>query len=462
MFNKILIANRGEIALRVIRACRELGIKTVAVYSEADRESLHVQFADESVCIGPPQSNLSYLDAKRIISAAEVTNADAIHPGYGFLAENAGFAEICDSCGISFIGPTAEMIRQMGDKGVAKKLMREAGLPVIPGSEGIVKSVEEAAEVATHFEYPVLVKAVAGGGGKGMRLCRDEDELRNNFQTARIEAEKAFGNPDVYIEKVIQNPHHVEIQLMGDKFGNIIHLCERDCTVQRRHQKLIEETPSPVVTSELRRIMGRTAVRGASTISYLGAGTMEFLVDRDQNFYFMEMNTRIQVEHPITEEATELDLVKEQIKVAAGEKLSIHQEDVILKWHAIECRINAEDPEKDFRPTPGKISYLYIPGGPGVRVDTAVYSGYTIPPYYDSMIAKLIVRDRTRTSAINKMLNALEEFVVEGIPTTVGFHKKILSHSDFISGEYDTSFINLINWDTEQANSKNKKSMKEK
>jgi acetyl-CoA carboxylase biotin carboxylase subunit len=441
LFNKVLVANRGEIALRVIRACRELGIKTVAVYSEADGNCLHVRFADENVCIGPSNAVQSYLDPKNIIAAAEVTNADAIHPGYGFLAENADFAEICQSCDITFIGPTAEMIRQMGDKGVAKQLMREAGIPVIPGSDGIVERLDEAVSIAAEFEYPVLIKAVAGGGGKGMRLCHNENELRTNFQMARREAEAAFKNPDVYIEKVIANPHHVEIQLMGDSLGNIVHFGERDCTVQRRHQKLIEETPSPIIDSELRGIMGRVAVRGASTIRYLGAGTMEFLVDKDQNFYFMEMNTRIQVEHPITEESTETDLVKEQIRVASGEKLKYHQEDIIMKWHAIECRINAEDPDNGFRPAPGLIQSMYVPGGPGVRVDTAAYSGYIIPPFYDSMIAKLVVRERTREKAIDKMKNALEEFVIEGVPTTIDYHKKILSHPDFVSGSYDTSFI---------------------
>jgi acetyl-CoA carboxylase biotin carboxylase subunit len=441
LFKKILIANRGEIALRVIRACRELGVKTVAVYSEADRDSLHVRFSDEDVCIGPAPGSKSYLDPKRIIAAAEVTNADAIHPGYGFMAENAEFAEICESCDITFIGPTPKMIRSMGDKGVAKKLMREAGIPVIPGSEGIVKSLDEAVSVAAEIGYPVLIKAVAGGGGRGMRYCRDAGELRKYFGMARAEAEISFGNPDVYIEKVILNPHHVEIQLMGDYFGNIVHFGERDCSVQRRHQKLVEETPSPVVTAELRGVMGRTAVRGASTIQYLGAGTMEFLVDADRNFYFMEMNTRIQVEHPITEEATEVDLVKEQIRVAAGERLAYHQEDIILKWHAMECRINAEDPEKGFRPTPGKITSFHVPGGHGVRVDTHAYAEYTIPPFYDSMIAKLIVRAGNRREAIDKMRFALEEFFVEGIPTTIEFHKKILSHPDFVSGDHDTSLI---------------------
>jgi acetyl-CoA carboxylase biotin carboxylase subunit len=454
LFGKILIANRGEIALRVIRACRELGVKTVAVYSEADRDSLHVRFADETVCIGPAPASQSYLDPKRIITAAEITNADAIHPGYGFLAENAEFAEICRSCDLTFIGPTPSMIRRMGDKGVAKQMMREAGLPVIPGSEGVVETVEEAISISVEYGYPVLVKAVAGGGGKGMRLCNDEAELRKGFPMARTEAELAFGNGDVYIEKVIPNPHHVEIQLMGDSFGNIIHFGERDCTVQRRHQKLIEETPSPLLTPELRAIMGRTAVRGASTISYLGAGTMEFLVDSDLNFYFMEMNTRIQVEHPVTEMATDTDLLKEQILMAAGEKLSYRQEDIILNWHAIECRINAEDPQMDFRPSPGEIKAIHIPGGNGIRVDTAAYAGYVIPPFYDSMIAKLIVRDRTRDEAIKKMLHALDEFVIEGIPTTVDYHKKVLSHPDFVSGNYDTSFTQKLNQEEKQIGKK--------
>jgi acetyl-CoA carboxylase biotin carboxylase subunit len=444
LFKKILIANRGEIALRVIRACRELGIKTVAVYSEADRASLHVRFADEDVCIGPAPASLSYLDAKRIISAAEITNSDAIHPGYGFLAENAEFAEICESCGITFIGPTPEMIRKMGDKNIAKQTMKNAGIPVIPGSDGVVSSIEEAKTIAAGIGYPIMIKAVAGGGGKGMRLCRDEDELITNFQIARVEAEASFKNPDVYMEKAILNPHHVEIQIMGDAYGNIVHFGERDCSIQRRHQKLVEECPSPLITPEMRNIMGRTAVLGASTIQYLGAGTIEFLVDADLHYYFMEMNTRIQVEHPITEESTEIDLVKEQIRVAAGEKLRYRQEDIVMKWHAIECRINAEDPEKDFRPAPGEITSFHSPGGHGVRVDTAAYAKYQIPPYYDSMIAKLIVKARTRREAIDKMKYALEEFIIEGIPTTIGFHKKIFNHPDFIAGNFDTSFIQKI------------------
>ncbi len=444
MIKKVLIANRGEIALRIIRACRELGIQTVAVYSEADRDALHVRFADEDVCIGPPNPAQSYLNAKSIISAAEVTGADAIHPGYGFLAENADFAEICQSCGINFIGPTPEMIRKMGDKGVAKQVMKEAGIPVIPGSDGVVATIDEAHAAAARIGYPVMIKAVAGGGGRGMRLVHKEENLEKSFQMARAEAEIAFKNPDVYIEKVIVEPHHVEIQILGDSFGNIIHLGERDCSVQRRHQKLIEECPSPVITPDLRNEMGRTAVIGASTIRYLGAGTMEFLVDAQRNFYFMEMNTRIQVEHPITEEAVELDIMKEQIRIAAGHKLRHRQEDIMMNWHSIECRINAEDVEKDFRPTPGKITSFHVPGGRGVRVDTAAYAGYVIPQYYDSMIAKLIVKARSRESAITKMRFALEEFIVEGVPTTIDFHKKILSHPDFISGIFDTSFVEKI------------------
>jgi len=450
LYSKILIANRGEIALRVIRACRELGIKTVAVYSEADRAALHVRFADEDVCIGPGPAAASYLDIKRIIAAAEVTNADAIHPGYGFLAENAEFAEICESCGMDFIGPKPDMIRRMGDKGVAKQVMKDAGIPVIPGSEGIVETLDEARVIAADIGYPVLIKAVAGGGGRGMRLCHEESQLEKAFNMARSEAEVAFKNPDVYIEKVILSPHHVEIQLMGDQYGNIIHFGERDCSIQRRHQKLIEECPSPIVSADLRNEMGRTAVIGASTIRYLGAGTMEFLVDGDRNFYFMEMNTRIQVEHPITEEATDIDLVKEQIRVASGEKLRYRQEDVVLNWHSIECRINAEDADNDFRPTPGEIKSFHVPGGHGVRVDTAAYAKYVIPPFYDSMIAKLIVRAPSRLEAIQKMRFALEEFIVEGVPTTIDYHKKILDHPDFVSGDFDTDFIQRLTEDREQ------------
>ncbi|MCM2272954.1 MAG: acetyl-CoA carboxylase biotin carboxylase subunit [candidate division Zixibacteria bacterium] len=441
MFNKVLIANRGEIALRVIRACRELGLTTVAVYSEADRDAVHVRFADEDVCIGPASSSQSYLDFKRIIAAAEVTNAGAIHPGYGFLAENADFAEICESCGLTFIGPRPHAIRQMGDKAVAKDVMRKAGVPVIPGSDGVIAGFEDAREIADSVGYPVILKAVAGGGGKGMRVCKDEMELERNFHIASTEAAKAFSNPDLYLEKVIVNPHHVEIQLLADQHGNYYHFGERDCSIQRRHQKLIEETPSPLMTPELRARMGEAAIKGAKMVDYIGVGTMEFLVDDARNFYFMEMNTRIQVEHPITEEAYEVDLLQNQIKVALGEKLEFKQELLTPKWHSIECRINAEDPDADFRPSPGRIEAIHTPGGPGVRVDKAVYAGYFIPPYYDSMIAKLIVRARTRREAIAKMRHSLDEFIVEGIPTTISIHKEILDHPDFIAGTYSTAFL---------------------
>ena len=441
MFDKVLIANRGEIALRIIRACKELGIKTVAVYSEADRDALHVRFADEDVCIGPPQPGQSYLDSKRIIAAAEVTNAGAIHPGYGFLAENADFAEICESCDITFIGPTPAQIRQLGDKIKAKELMKAAGVPVTPGSEGIVPTFADATDSAKEIGYPVILKAVAGGGGKGMRVCRDLSELERGFHLASTEAANAFDNPDLYLEKFIENPHHVEIQIMGDTHGNYFHFGERDCSIQRRHQKLIEETPSPLMTDDLRAKMGEAAIGGARQVGYRGAGTVEFLVDKHRNFFFMEMNTRIQVEHPVTEEAFEVDLLKDQINVARGEKLAYRQKDLVHKWACIECRINAEDVEKDFRPTPGKLTALHVPGGPGVRVDRAVYTGYMIPPYYDSMIAKLIVRARTRVQAIIKMRNALDEFIVEGVPTTIPFHREIFQHPDFVAGDYDIGFL---------------------
>jgi len=441
LFKKVLIANRGEIALRIIRACRELGLATVAVYSEADRDALHVRFADEDVCIGPPAPNESYLDFKRIIAAAEVTNAGAIHPGYGFLAENADFAEVCESCGLVFIGPTPEQIRQMGDKVQAKELMKKAGVPVIPGSEGVILSFEQAGEIAEEIGYPVMLKAVAGGGGKGMRICCNLAELERGFHIASTEAANAFGNPNLYLEKVIVNPHHIEFQLVGDTHGNSFHFGERDCSIQRRHQKLIEETPSPLMTEELRRTMGEAAVLGARMVNYRGVGTIEFLVDDKRNFYFMEMNTRIQVEHPITEEAYEVDLLKDQLRVALGEELTYRQEELKPRWASIECRINAEDVEKDFRPTPGRITGLHIPGGPGVRVDHAVYTGYLIPPYYDSMIAKLIVRARTREEAVIRMRNCLDEFIVEGVPTTVPFHREIFAHPDFIAGRYDLAFL---------------------
>jgi len=441
LFDKVLIANRGEIALRVIRACKELGLKTVAVYSEADRDALHVRFADEDVCIGPPPPSQSYLDFRRIIAAAEVTNAGAIHPGYGFLAENADFAEICESCGLVFIGPTPAQIRQMGDKAAAKDLMRKAGVPVVPGSDGVVQSFEHCLEIAQGIGFPVMLKAVAGGGGKGMRLCRDEAELERGYHVASTEAANAFSNADLYLEKAMVKPRHIEIQLIGDTHDNYYHFGERDCSIQRRHQKLIEETPSPIMTPELRARMGAAAIMGVKAVQYRGVGTIEFLVDQERNFYFMEMNTRIQVEHPITEEAYEVDLVQDQILVALGERLSYRQEDLKPRWASIECRINAEDVYKDFRPTPGKIEAVHTPGGPGVRVDKAVYAGYTIPPFYDSMIAKLIVRARTREQALARMRRSLVEFVITGVPTTIPFHQKIFEHPDFLAGDYDTSFI---------------------
>ncbi|MCJ7507526.1 MAG: acetyl-CoA carboxylase biotin carboxylase subunit [candidate division Zixibacteria bacterium] len=444
MYKKILIANRGEIALRIIRACKELGIRTVAVYSEADRESLHVRFADEDVCIGPSSASQSYLDPKRIISAAEVTNSDAIHPGYGFLAENAGFAEICESCGVKFIGPSSLMIKMMGDKALAKKSMRDAGVPVIPGSEGIVQSWEEGLEIAKEISFPVMVKAAAGGGGKGMRIAKDEEELKRNFSLAQVEAKAAFKNQEVYNEKVIQNSRHIEFQLLGDSFGNVVHLGERDCSLQRRHQKLLEESPSVAVDEDLRQRMGEAAVKGAKNAGYESAGTIEFLLDKDKRFYFMEMNTRIQVEHPVTEEVTDVDLIKEQIKISYGEKLPFAQNDIKVKGHAMECRINAEDPEKDFLPSPGMITSFHVPGGHGVRVDTHAYARYVIPPFYDSMIAKLITYGKTREEAILKMRRALEEFIIEGVKTTIPLHQKILSDSQFISGNFDTSFVESV------------------
>jgi acetyl-CoA carboxylase biotin carboxylase subunit len=441
LFKRVLIANRGEIALRIIRACKELGLETVAVYSEADRDALHVRFADEDICIGRPLPNESYLDTQRIIAAAEITNADAIHPGYGFLAENADFAEICESCGITFIGPTPDQIRQLGDKVVAKKLMREANVPVTPGSDGIVSTFQEARSIAHEIGYPVMLKAVAGGGGKGMRMCQDDAELERGFHLASTEAANSFGNPDLYLEKLVLNPHHVEFQIIGDTHGNFVHVGERDCSIQRRHQKLVEETPSPLLTPELRSKMGEAAVRGAQMVNYRGVGTIEFLVQADLSYYFMEMNTRIQVEHPVTEEAFEIDLVVEQIRIAMGEKLSFRQEDLKPRWAVIECRINAEDVTKDFRPAPGKITGLHIPGGPGVRVDRAVYTGYSIPPYYDSMIGKLITKGRTREQALRRMRNALDEFIIEGIPTTIPFHQELLRQPKFCSGDYDLTFL---------------------
>lgn len=439
MFKKILIANRGEIALRVIRTCREMGIKTVAVYSTADAESLHVKFADEAVCIGPPPSNQSYLKMSNIIAAAEITNADAIHPGYGFLSENAKFSKICQEHGIKFIGASPEMIEKMGDKATAKATMKAAGVPCVPGSDGLLESLEHAKKVAKESGYPVMMKATAGGGGKGMRAIWKEEELEKAWESARQEAAAAFGNDGMYMEKLIQEPRHIEIQVVGDAYGKACHLSERDCSVQRRHQKLTEETPSPFMTDELREKMGQAAVRAAEYIKYEGAGTVEFLVDKDRNFYFMEMNTRIQVEHPITEQVIDYDLIREQILVAAG--VPISGKNYLPQLHAIECRINAEDPYNDFRPSPGKITTLHAPGGHGVRLDTHVYAGYTIPPNYDSMIAKLITTAQTRQEAINKMKRALDEFVIEGIKTTIPFHRQLMDEPAYVEGNYTTKFM---------------------
>ena len=442
MFKKVLIANRGEIALRVIRVCKQFGIKTVAVYSKADSDSLHVRFADEAVCIGPPSPKESYLKIPRIMAAAEVTNADAIHPGYGFLAENASFAEICRTSGITFIGPTPEMISAMGDKAVAKETMRKAGVPVVPGSEGVMKSVGEAQEVARTIGYPVIIKAVAGGGGRGMRIVREAAEMEQALQTAQHEAEQGFGSPDIYIEKFIEQPRHVEIQVFGDEHGNVIHFGERDCSVQRRHQKLIEESPSPAVDDNLRAKMGEAAIRGCKAVGYVNAGTIEFLLDKDRNFYFMEMNTRIQVEHPVTEQVTGHDLIKLQLQVAAGERLP--RKRVVQRGHAIECRINAEDPSANFLPSPGTITDFHMPGGFGVRVDTHAYTGYAIPSHYDSLVAKLIVFAQTREGAVRKMSSALDEFVIEGIKTTIPFHRQVMQSAKFQSGDFDTSFLDTF------------------
>ncbi len=439
LFKKILIANRGEIALRILRACRELGIKTVAIFSEADRYSLHVRFADEAVCIGPPPIKESYLNVPRIIAAAEITNADAIHPGYGFLSENAAFAEICNSSGLTFIGPKPEMISAMGDKALARETMKKAGVPVIPGSDGVIGDPKTGSEVAHTIGFPVIIKASAGGGGRGMRVVMSEADFERAFQMASAEAESVFGNAAVYIEKYVEEPHHVEIQVLGDRFGNVIHLGERDCSIQRRHQKLIEESPSPAIDAELREKMGAAAIKGAKSVKYLGAGTVEFLVDKYKNFYFMEMNTRIQVEHPVTEMVTGVDLIKAQVEVGAGQRVS----SIKFKQHghAIECRINAEDIAHDFRPTPGRIQSLHLPGGFGVRVDTHIYDGYEIPSYYDSLVAKLIVHGRDRTEALDKMVIALDEFIIEGIPTTIPFHQKLLREEEFRKGKFDTSFL---------------------
>jgi acetyl-CoA carboxylase biotin carboxylase subunit len=439
VFKKILIANRGEIALRVIRTCREMGIKTVAVYSTADKDSLHVKFADEAVCIGKPQSADSYLNIPHIMAAAEITNADAVHPGYGFLAENSKFSKICNDHGIKFIGPTADMINSMGDKITAKETMIKAGVPVVPGGEGLLESVEHAKSLAKEVGYPVILKATAGGGGKGMRVVWEESEMERAFSTAKAEAGAAFKNDGVYMEKFVEEPRHIEIQVAGDQYGTVCHLSERDCSIQRRHQKLVEESPSPFMTPELRKKMGEAAIKAASAISYESVGTIEFLVDKHRNFYFMEMNTRIQVEHCVTEEVINFDLIKEQIKIAMGEKIS--GQNYEPQMHAIECRINAEDPYNDFRPSPGRINVLHTPGGHGVRVDSHVYTGYVIPPYYDSMIGKLITVARTRQEAIDTMYRALSEYVIEGVKTTIPFHLQLMQNEDFRKGNFTTKFL---------------------
>lgn len=439
MFKKILIANRGEIALRIIRTCKEMGIETVAVYSTADKDSLHVRFADEAVCIGPAPSRESYLNIPRIIAAAEITNADAIHPGYGFLSENAEFSKICEEYGIKFIGASAEMINQMGDKATAKATMKAAGVPTIPGSEGILETMEQGIKLSNEMGYPVILKATAGGGGRGMRIVKEEAGFKKAWDDARMESGAAFGNDGLYLEKYVEEPRHIEIQIIGDKTGKACHLSERDCSIQRRHQKLVEETPSPFITDELREAMGEAAIKGAEAIGYEGAGTVEFLVDKHRNFFFMEMNTRIQVEHPITEEVTDFDLIKEQIKVAAGETIS--GRNYYPKLFAMECRINAEDPAHGFRPSPGKIQNLHIPGGRGVRIDSHVYAGYVIPPNYDSMIAKLIVSGQSREEVIVRMKRALEEFVIDGVKTTIPFHIALLENEQFKEGNFTTKFL---------------------
>jgi acetyl-CoA carboxylase biotin carboxylase subunit len=443
MFKKILIANRGEIALRVIRTCREMGIKTVAVYSTADKDSLHVRFADEAVCIGKAQSSDSYLNIPHIMAAAEITNADAIHPGYGFLAENANFSEICAQYNIKFIGPTPDMIRSMGDKMTAKETMIKAGVPCIPGSGGLLQSIDEAKAIAKEMQYPIILKATAGGGGKGMRVVWEESELERAYDNAKAEAGASFKNDGIYMEKFVEEPRHIEIQIAGDQFGTVCHLSERDCSIQRRHQKLVEESPSPFMTPELRQKMGDAAIKAASAINYESVGTVEFLVDKHRNFYFMEMNTRIQVEHGVTEEVISYDLIKEQIKIAAGVAISGKNYEPVM--HAIECRINAEDPYNDFRPSPGKITVLHTPGGHGVRVDSHIYAGYTIPPYYDSMIAKVIAVAQTREEAISTMERALSEYVIEGVKTTIPFHMQLMKNEDFRKGNFTTKFIESFN-----------------
>ena len=439
MFKKILIANRGEIALRIIRTCREMGIKTVAVYSTADKDSLHVKFADEAVCIGGPKGQESYLNIPHVMAACEITNADAVHPGYGFLAENAKFAQICADHGIKFIGPTPDMINSMGDKITAKDTMIKAGVPVVPGGDGLLENVNAAKKLAKEIGYPVIIKATAGGGGKGMRVVWNEGEIEKAYDTAKMEAGASFKNDGLYMEKFVEEPRHIEIQVAGDQYGNVCHLSERDCSIQRRHQKLVEESPSPFMTAELRQRMGEAAIKAASAINYESVGTVEFLVDKNRNFYFMEMNTRIQVEHCVTEEVVSYDLIKEQIKIAAGEKISGKNYEPQL--HAIECRINAEDPYNDFRPSPGKITVLHTPGGHGVRVDSHVYAGYVIPPYYDSMIGKLITVAQTREEAINTMYRALSEYVIEGVHTTIPFHLQLMQNEDFRKGNFTTKFL---------------------
>ena len=445
MFNKILIANRGEIALRIIRTCKEMGIKTVAIYSKADAESLHVRFADEAVCIGPASSAESYLNIPRIMAAVEITNADAIHPGYGFLAENAGFAEICRQSGVKFIGPTPEMINKMGDKVTAKETMIKAGVPVVPGSDGLLKDVKQGIKIANQIGYPVILKATAGGGGKGMRIVTKDDEFEDAWVSARKEAKASFTNDGIYVEKYVVEPRHIEFQIVGDQYGNVCHLSERDCSIQRRHQKLVEESPSPFMTPELREKMGEAAIKAGKSINYEGVGTIEFLVDKFRNFYFMEMNTRIQVEHPVTEEVIDHDLIKEQIKVAAG--IPISGKNYYPTMHAMECRINAEDIFNGFRPNPGKITSFHSAKGHGVRVDTHVYAGYSVPPFYDSMIAKLICKAQTREDCIKKMQRALDEFVIEGIKTTIPFHKALMKNEAFKSGDFNTGFMNTFDMD---------------
>ena len=439
--NKILIANRGEIAVRIIRACKEMNIKTVAVYSEADKDSMHTRLADEAICIGPANSSKSYLNYKNIIEAAYITGSDSIHPGFGFLSENSQFAKICEESNIKFIGPSYDVIKLMGNKSNAKEMMEKAGVPVVPGSKGSVRSINEAKKIAKEIGYPVMIKAAAGGGGKGIRIVNNEDEMENCYNIVKQEALISFKDDEIYIEKFIQNPRHVEIQILADEHGNVIHLGERDCTVQRKNQKIIEETPSTAIDDKLRVKMGEAAIKAAKKVGYTSCGTIEFLVDKNKNFYFMEMNTRIQVEHGITEERTGIDIVKEQIRIAAGEKLKIKQKDVEFRGHSIECRINAENPEKKFRPCPGKITGLILPGGNGIRVDTFVYEGYTIPANYDSMIAKIIATGKTRNEAISKMKRALEETVIEGVDTNIDFLFKIIRNSNFLRGKYDTSFI---------------------